>query len=434
MNRPPSTVERALRVLMLGWEFPPHISGGLGTACRGLTRGLASRGVEVLFVLPRAHGDEDGGPVRVVGCAGMADRGEGDTVDDGVEVRAVPAPLLPYETRDRYRARVAVLERARRREEEREPAPPTEGLPAPPPELPDAVEAYARDVEALAAGEEYDLVHGHDWMTWPAAVRAARLRGVPVVAHVHSSEIDRCGPMADPMVVAIEQRGLEEADAVVCVSRYTAERLQRRYVVDPRKVHVVHNASLHAGERTSRGARHLSEPVVLFLGRVTFQKGPAYFLDAAARVAAENPDVRFVVAGGGDLLPSMIERAATLGLARRIHFTGFLGRADVDRAFDTADVYVMPSVSEPFGIAALEAMARGVPVVLSRQSGAAEVLHSVVKVDFWDTAAMAGRILDLLRKPALRRRLAREGRAEAGRLRWEGQAAELETVYRGLRS
>jgi glycosyltransferase involved in cell wall biosynthesis len=414
---------------MLGWEFPPRISGGLGTACLGLTRGLAALGVPVVFVLPRRSGDEADGPARIVGCDDAPSMEA--SVGAPVAMRAVSSSLVPYESRDAFRRRSVEAGRPPPATEDVAAAPPAAAPPAPQ-ELPDEVARYARAVERIAAGEEYDIVHGHDWMTYPAAAAAARLRGVPLVLHVHSSEIDRSGPRADPMLCAIEQRGLDDADAVICVSAYTARRLATHYRVDPAKVHVVHNAALLDGESPPPRPRHLPEPVVLFLGRVTFQKGPAFFLEAAARVAAEHRTVRFVVAGGGDLLHPMIERAATLGLARRVHFTGFLGREDVERAFAAADVYVMPSVSEPFGIAALEAMARGVPVVLSKQSGAAEILRSPVMVDFWDTAETARRILELLRRPALRARLAREGREEAGRLRWEGQAATVKALYETL--
>ncbi len=418
---------RRPRVLMLGWEFPPRISGGLGTACRGLTLGLARLGVDVVFVLPRAEGDEDGGPVRILGSAAEEPAGssrddadddaDGAGAGDAVTTRPLPGPHRPYDGAAGWR--------------------PSRAGPAPGEpfgvELPAAVERYVSTVAALAAGEEFDLVHGHDWMTFPAAAAVARERGVPLLLHVHSTERDRSGPRAHPGIRSIEQRGLEVADRVVCVSRYTADRVRRDYGVDPGRIAVVHNAALHEGDPVPPvRARHFPEPVVLFLGRVTYQKGPAFFLEAAALVARRHRTARFVVAGEGDLLPSMIERAAELGLARRMHFTGFLGGEERERAFAAADVYVMPSVSEPFGIAALEAMARGVPTVISRQSGAAEVLEHVLRSDYWDVEDLAGNILSVLRDPRLRERLSGDGRAEAGRWRWERQAAVLRDVYAGL--
>ncbi len=393
-----------MKVLMLGWEYPPRISGGLGTACRGLVGGLSLLGVEVAFVLPRTHGDEDGGGARILGCGAPPPR-------------VVASALLPYLGAGDYRQRLPSL-----------PGGASYGA-----DLFGEVERYAEAVGALAEGEEYDLVHGHDWMTFPAAEAAAAARGVPLVLHVHSCERDRGGPRAHPRIEDVERRGAAAADALICVSRYTAARVVREYGADPARIRVVHNAAVLGDEvPPPRPPRRFAGPVILFLGRVTFQKGPEPFLQAAALVAREAPDARFVVAGGGDLLPPMIERAAAMGLGSRVHFAGFLGPADVERAYGEADVYVMPSVSEPFGITALEAMLRGVPTVVSRQSGAAEVLRNVLTADFWDAAGLADRILSILRSKALRDRLSRQGRAEARRFRWEDQAARVRDVYAEL--
>ena len=261
------------------------------------------------------------------------------------------------------------------------------------------------------------------------------------MCHVHASETDRGGAHADERIRAIEQHGLDAADRVVCVSRFTARGLRRDYRVDPRKLRVVHNAVAAPGADRPSAPRDSGEPgderadarpLVLFLGRVTRQKGPEYFLQAAARVVAVEPRVRFALSGDGDLLPAMVERAAELGLARHVHFTGFLGRADVERMYARADVYVMPSVSEPFGITSLEAMSADVPVVLSRQSGVTEVLQSSLKVDYWDVESLADRILALLRLPALRRQLIEDGREEMKRLRWTRSAGLLHGIYREL--
>ncbi len=396
---------------MLGWEFPPHIAGGLGTACHGLARALAAGGVEVLFVLPRALGDEDAGGVEIVGAdtAAVSDA-------DLPELLPVDAALQPYTTAAAYAPAAAVAE-----------APPVPrgrygG------DLFAEVARYARRVEELARTREFDVVHAHDWMSFPAGIAAARAAGVPLLVHVHSCEHDRSGPGADPRIVAIEQEGLDAADAVVCVSRYTAERLRTHYRTREPALRVVHNAAPpHAGRGDD--ARVVEDPVVLFLGRVTYQKGPGYFLEAAARVAAALPRAKFVIAGSGDLLPSTVERVAALGLARRVHFTGFLRGDDVSRAFDAADVYVMPSVSEPFGISPLEAVARGVPVIVSRQSGVAEVLPSALRADFWDVEDLADKILSVLRRPALGRTLAAGARREARELSWSRAARAVSALY-----
>jgi glycosyltransferase involved in cell wall biosynthesis len=389
-----------MRILMLGWEFPPHISGGLGTACAGIVGGLARGGVRVLFVLPRLAGGEQGEGAEIVGA---------DTAGS-VETRAVDSRLTPYESFAEPR-----LSGLYGRELEAE------------------VTRYAGAVARIAARERFDLVHAHDWMTWPAAIRAARAADVPLVVHVHSLEHDRAGPRANPAIVAIEQRGLDAADAVVCVSRYTADQVRRRYRADPSKLRVVHNATSPGdAPPPPRGQRTIHDPVVLFLGRVTYQKGPEAFLEAAVRVVRAVPRVKFVVAGSGDLLPALVERAARLGLARHVHFTGFLRGADVERAWSAADVFVMPSVSEPFGIAPLEAAAREVPAIVSRQSGVAEVLRGALMVDSWDVDDLANKIVALLHRPPLRRELVARGLADAARLTWEGQAALLRRVYEEL--
>ena len=418
---------------MLGWEFPPHISGGLGTACQGLTEGLARRGIDVLFVVPRVHGDEAPQGFRLRGCTdadeAVADdlRGAGDGPGTAeVAHRAVDAALAPYLTAPRY---VHHLERLG---EHRPPAAEPVGYG---PDLFQEVARYTAATRRLARRARFDLVHGHDWMTFPAAAAVAADASVPLVLHVHSCEHDRSGKAPDVRIRRIEQQGLDDADAVVCVSRYAARVLLEHYDVDAAKVHVVHNA-VHprAPDRGRAPARAIDEPVVLFLGRVTFQKGPAWFLLAAARVLREMPRVKFVVAGSGDLLEGMIESAAALGIGRQVHFTGFLRGEALERIFDLADVYVMPSVSEPFGISPLEAAERGVPVVLSRQSGVAEVLPSAPRVDHWDVEGLAAAILDLVRDPARRREQAARAREEVARLRWDVQAEALEHVYEAVRS
>jgi glycosyltransferase involved in cell wall biosynthesis len=411
-----------MRILMLGWEFPPHISGGLGTACEGLTRGLAGNGVDVLFVIPRLVGDERASHLTLVGA---------ETGVSEPEVRAVPSALLPYETPVQYEARVARAAPQRRKAKEK---PDTAsrltgryGV-----RLMDEVARYSDAVAEIAETERADIVHGHDWMTYPAAIRAAHASGLPLVVHVHSLEHDRAGPRANPAIVEIEQRGFDAADAIVCVSRYTANEVARRYRVDETKLRVVHNAGPEGVVVRPRGPRRIAEPVVLFLGRVTYQKGPEAFLEAAARVVRLEPGVKFVVAGSGDLLPLLIERAALLKLARHVHFTGFLCGDDVDEAYAAADVYVLPSVSEPFGITPLEAAARDVPVIVSRQSGVVEVLRGALVVDSWDVEDLANKILALIRRPALRAELVGRGRQDARELTWERQAAVLRDVYEGL--
>ena len=428
-----------MRVLMLGWEFPPHISGGLGTACEGLTRGLASEAVDLTFVVPRAFGDEDTHHLEFIGLtappgeARPAPAGRGDAV----RVLAVDSMLRPYLDEAAYRALLEAREIAAREVgivEEDAPLSQADGRPAFEggygENLMDEVARYADAVAELARHTAFDLVHAHDWMTFPAGVAASKIAETPLVVHVHASEYDRSGDHANPVVVDIERMGIAAADRIVAVSRLTAGVLQERYGADADRIRVVHNAVTQEarGEREAE-AKAFEDPIVLFLGRVTFQKGPEYFIEASRRVVDIRPDVRVVMSGSGDMLPGMIEHAARIGIGRNVHFTGFLQGEDVERMYELADLYVMPSVSEPFGITPLEAMRLDTPVIVSRQSGVSEVLENVLKVDFWDIEDLANKILAVLERPALRQELRREGLDEVRALRWEHSAARLRQVY-----
>jgi glycogen synthase len=301
------------------------------------------------------------------------------------------------------------------------------------PGLFDEVARYALAVAEIARQETFDVIHAHDWISFPAAAAAAAVSGKPVVAHVHASEYDRSGDNINVAVKQIEQLGLDVAQRVVCVSHYTAGILRRRYRVDPKKIRVVHNAVTQQEQRREwHHERYVRDPIVLFLGRITFQKGPDYFLEAAARVVEVRPDVLFVLSGSGDMLPAMVERSAELGLARNAVFTGFLRGKDVERMYSLADLYVMPSVSEPFGITPLEAMALDVPVIVSRQSGVSEILTHALKVDFWDVEELANKILAVLEYPPLRESLVESGRDEVRRMRWELRGQLVRDIYQEL--
>ena len=407
---------RPVRVLMFGWEFPPHVSGGLGVACEGLVRGLLEIGVDVTLVLPRPAEAASFPGLRVVVPEPASPRGP--SRGSRPRVRRIPIPLRPYVTRG------AGGERRTARWRGEAPGGPYG------PDLPRDVLRYAAAAGRIAAREESDVIHAHDWLTFLAGVEARRSSGRPLVLHVHATEFDRAGSAGDGFVAAVERFGLAAADRVVAVSRYTADLLEREYDVDPGKLRVVHNAIEPRGE-TSRWPSD-GTPVVLFAGRITRQKGPDYFVAAAARVAAERPDVRFVVAGAGDLRSAMMDLVDGAGLSERFFFPGFLPPEELDRLYARADVFVMPSVSEPFGLAALEALQYGTPVIVSRAAGVSEVVRHVLRVDYGDVEDLASKILSVLAFEPLRRTLSARGLAEVRGLSWRDSATVCVAVYREL--
>jgi glycosyltransferase involved in cell wall biosynthesis len=300
-------------------------------------------------------------------------------------------------------------------------------------DLLEQVRRYALLAVELSRHEQFDVVHAHDWMTYPAGLAVAAYSGKPLVVHVHSTEFDRSGEHVWQPVYDIERAGMHGAARVICVSHLTRGIVINRYGVPPEKVEVVYNAvDLPAGRDVALTPIRRDEKIVLFLGRITMQKGPEYFLLAARKVLDRYKKVRFVIAGSGDMITRLIEMAADLGIGRHVTFTGFLRGHDVDRVFRMADLYVMPSVSEPFGIAPLEAMSRNVPVIISKQSGVSEVLTHVLKVDFWDIDEMANKILAVLRHPPLQRVLRQQGQIELQKFSWRDSAEQCRDIYKAV--
>ncbi|MFH2120181.1 MAG: glycosyltransferase family 4 protein [Pseudomonadota bacterium] len=414
-----------MRILMFGWEFPPRMSGGLGTACYGITAALAGLGHRITFVLPR-DGEAGATPfLDLVSTAGIpvsdADR------DDGTEktlrrlaLRPVPSLLHPYLDAGRYRTLYL-----------------SEGK-----KFPITADVYGLDLIAevirygraggvLARTSTFDVIHAHDWMTVPAALLARRISGRPLVLHIHSLEYDRSGENVNDEIFAIEREGMEKADRIIAVSHRTKRMIAERYAIPEEKISVVYNAvSQKEARQAYRTERPRGRKMVLFLGRITFQKGPDYFVEAAAQVLHALPDVTFVMAGAGDMMGRMIERIGALGIGDHFHFTGFLQGEEIERIFSLSDLYVMPSVSEPFGISPLEAMSYDVPVILSRQSGVSEILRHALKVDFWDVREMAAKIIAVLKHPVLADKLAEKAREELRKIRWETAAEKITAIYR----
>ena len=417
---------------MFGWEFPPHISGGLGTACYGLTRGLAHNGVEVALVVPKAYGDEDQSAVRIVNASEFAFDARQirqHVFNEEISFIEVNSQMIPYIGLDEYYNVINQLESGTFSTEEsagKHKFAFQGGYGA---DLMKEVEKYALVAAEIAQSQEYDVIHAHDWLTYRAGIAAKRVSGRPLVVHIHATEYDRSGEHnRNDIVYNLEREGMMAADAVCAVSNLTRNIVIEKYGIPAEKVYTLHNA-VEPALRQTDGKRPLKEKIVTFLGRVTFQKGPEYYVEAAKRVLDRDPDVRFVLAGDGDMMPRVIKRVAELGISDKFHFTGFLRGKDIDRMFGMSDVYVMPSISEPFGISPLEAMQSGVPVVISKQSGVSEVLQYAIKVDFWDIDAMADAIYGILHYPSLARVFSEKGCEEANNLKWEDVAARLKTIY-----
>lgn len=423
-----------MRVLMFGWEFPPHIAGGLGTACYGIVKGLANNGVETLFVMPSASGDEDQTYTRILNASDVE---VSDVVKnpkeflERVQFLRVGTNMVPYMDPVKFTEMSSKDQRSQIDDfkvnfKQKYKFSGKYGT-----NLMEEISRYAMVGGEIASQhkDEFDVIHAHDWLTYMAGIAAKRISGKPLVIHVHATEFDRTGENVNTQVFAIEQMGMREADKVITVSNLTRNIVVNKYGINPDKVVTVHNAVDFAGREQMVVERSVDEKVVTFLGRITFQKGPEYFIEAANKVLKKCSDVRFVMAGSGDLLNRSIRQVARLGISDRFHFTGFLRGADVQKMFAYSDVYVMPSVSEPFGISPLEAMITGVPTIISKQSGVAEVLKYSIKVDFWDVDALADAMYGLLRYPALSQMAAEKGYDEVNALKWDHAAAKMKHIY-----
>ncbi|HOG16963.1 MAG TPA: glycosyltransferase family 4 protein [Syntrophales bacterium] len=414
-----------MRILMFGWEFPPHMSGGLGTACFGMTKALVERGHHILFVLPSASEETCDSHVELLSASRIplsedAERGP----LTGLDLHRIRSSLRPYPSPSGHR----------------QPPPRRSGgrsyvdlTGQYGPDLLSEVIRYGNVAGAVGAGKAFDVIHAHDWMSVFAGLRARSSSGKPLVLHIHALEYDRSGENINRDIFEIERWGMTQADAVVAVSHYTKGRIVELYGIPAEKIFVVHNAVSRSEAQSSLQVVKIPvRKIVLFLGRITFQKGPDYFVAAAAKLLRRIPDLTFVMAGSGDMMIQMVERVAELGIGQHFHFTGFLRGEDVERMFAMSDLYVMPSVSEPFGISPLEAMMYDVPVILSKSSGVAEILRHAPQVDFWDVDGMAEKMAALLSDPDLARQVVEDCRIEMQRIHWDRAAEELESIYHRL--
>lgn len=403
-----------MRVLTFSWDFPPSRNGGLGVACFGLTRELTHTGVEVIFVLPKRQ--------EVIGDARFI------FADNALAVRGskseLSSVLKPYQAADSlvhyiesYDIHGAPIIKSRTIVEE--------------------VHRFAHQAAAIAQGEEFDIIHAHDWTSYLAGVAAKTASGKPLILHVHATSFDQAASQnVDPGIFKIECEGFAAADKIVTVSQFTKNILVDKHRVDPLKIEVVHNGcDTHEPERhnpTLAGLKAQGKKIVLYHGRITIQKGVDYFVRAARRVVDVDSSVVFVISGWGDMTNQIIHQVGAMGLSKNVIFAGALWEEERDRMYQSADLVVMPSVSEPFGLVPLEALQHGTASIVTHQSGVAEVLSHVLKVDFWDVDEMANKILSALRYPVLRQQIVSEGKRELHKMSWKEAAVKMVRLYRNL--
>ncbi|MDR2824167.1 MAG: glycosyltransferase [Prevotellaceae bacterium] len=412
-----------MKALMLGWEFPPHILGGLGTASYGLTKGMARQeDMQITFVIPKTHGDEDQSFLKIVGACNVPivwKENSWDYVNSRIGRQMSPDEYFWLRNGIKYDFRrigtndLGCVDFSGRYPEN----------------LLEEISNYEAVISVLAHQLDFDIIHSHDWLTYPAGAFAKQISGKPLVIHVHATDFDRSRGNVNPTVYGIEKRGMDNADHIMCVSNLTRNIVIEKYHQPPHKVTTVHNAvePLENVEQYVKTPRQ--DKIVTFLGRITMQKGPEYFVEAAHSVLQRTKNVRFVMAGSGDMYNAMVELAAHSSIADRFHFPGFLRGKQVQQMLAESDVYIMPSVSEPFGISPLEAMQVGTPSIISKQSGCAEILTHAIKTDYWDIDGMADAIYSIVKYPSMYRQLSELGRAEVNRITWYDAGLKVKRIY-----
>jgi glycogen synthase len=453
------TDKEKMDVLMFGWEFPPHISGGLGTACFGLTQALAKTNTNILFVVPKADDHQPFDGVDVISASNVpfvitvkeeyfsveSEREESVVQKTGTTSKIVsikiPAKLTPYFAPDllleeatiaqwNYQFTKQSADNSYKKEKQAKLRYPFSGGYGP--RLLREVERYAEVAGEIAKAYSFNIIHAHDWLTYPAGIVAKKMSGKPLVVHVHATEYDRAGESIDERVYDMERKGMENADCVIAVSQLTKNIIVSRYHIHADKIKVVHNGVMPKKNNTRTTLPFIGKQVITFLGRITHQKGPSYFVEAAHKVLQKFPNAHFVMAGSGDLLPKMMSRVAALKMSSQFHFTGFLTSNKVEQVWAISNAFVMPSVSEPFGIAPLEAMMAGVPVIISNQSGVAEVVQHAIKIDFWNVEALASAICNLLAHKSLTNTIKSKSESEIKKINWDRAAKKINAIYHEL--
>lgn len=427
-----------MKVLMFGWEFPPHISGGLGTACYGLTKALSVfPGLDLTFVVPKIWGDEPSGGMQLLGASEIdlvASKIKAEAFNTPFTYLSVQSGMLPYIDPASYSEATREAQKRLSGSSKQDPFESvrfTGGYHA---NLMTEIHNFSVVGEYISRQRDFDVIHSHDWLTFPAGIKAKQTTGKPLVIHVHATDFDRSGGNANPEVYNIEKAGMEAADHIIAVSNHTKQIITEKYGINQAKITAVHNGVEpfnKSGEKIGRNKKQYLKTVT-FLGRVTMQKGPRYFVEVAQKILSQLQNVEFVMAGSGDLLQQMMKLVNDLGLRDHFSFPGFLKDQAVRQCLKRSDVFIMPSVSEPFGIVPLEAMFCKVPVIISKQSGVSEVIKHSIKVDYWDTDAMADAVYSILSRPVLKKVLKKKGAKEVCEINWEKSALKVADVYSRL--
>ncbi len=402
-----------MKVLTFSWEYPPAKNGGLGVACFGLTRELLHDGVEVILVLPKTQETRGNARVLFADTERLARMSEHEQTFPGPYHHATTMvdSIIGYDATGKpiYRSRT-ILEEAHR---------------------------FAHQAAIIAKMEDFDIIHAHDWTSYLAGVAAKIASGKQLILHVHATSFDQAaGDNVDPSMLQIEHEGFMMADKVIAVSEYTRQIVINKHGVDPAKVDVVHNGcdaeEVVQLEPTLQALKDQGKKIVLYHGRISIQKGVDYFVHAARRVVDEDPNVVFVISGWGDMMTQVIHQVGAMGLSEHVRFAGATWEQERDRLYQSVDLFVMPSVSEPFGLVPLEALQHGTPSIITKQSGVSEVLTHALKVDFWDVDEMANQILSALRYPVLGEQIVKEGRLQLLGLSWQKAATKMHQLFRNL--
>lgn len=409
---------------MLGWEFPPIINGGLGVACHDLSAAMSDL-ANITMVIPKSSPGFKMKNMNLIGLNSLDINSVENYFNSNeplpFKLHEVPANLNPYYMEQPGSSNGRLISGNS--------------------DKPDVfsidqlygndiiakVEQYAAITAGMARDMDFDVIHAHDWMTMLAGIKIKQQTGKPLVMHIHSLEVDRGGEESKGWVYQLEKKGMEYADLLMPVSYFTAENIGQHYGIDKNKMAVIHNGSKTVD--AFRSKRRFKEKTVLFVGRLTRQKGPEKFLDIASKVLEKDRNVRFIMAGSGDYFKTLLEDSSYKNIGNRFHLAGFLNQQKLNYLFSISDVYCMPSVSEPFGLSAVEAAQFKIPCVISKQSGVSEVLNGSLKFDFWDINKAAGCILNLLKDNVLRKKVVEDASKNLNTISWEIAAQKIVDAY-----